>query len=224
MTTNGSRMSPERFATLVEKGMRSFNFSLNAATAETHSQVMRLKGYDSIVENLRAILELKQTRYPDIRVHASFVVCTLNEHEVFDFVAQWEPLGVTQVWLHPVNNRAGLLGMHLEPGDIERFSRHFEGDDRVVVDIFREASEEGNLCKIAKSLIFISAEGETRLCAMDYQRVTGYGRVQDKNLQQSHFEKLRAYATGKLDAFCQGCDFCPAELRGRSAPALAVVR
>ncbi len=223
MTTNGSFMSPERFATLVDKGMRSFNFSLNAASAQTHSQVMRLKGYDGIVENLRSILELKQASYPDVLVHVSFVVCTLNEHEVLDFVAEWEPRGVTQVWLHPVNNRAGLLGVHLEAGDIERFSHQFETDERVLVDIFREAPEDGNLCKIAKSLIFISAEGETRLCAMDYQRVTSYGRVQDKNLQQSHFEKLRAYATGKLDGFCQGCDFCPAELRESSAPILAVV-
>jgi MoaA/NifB/PqqE/SkfB family radical SAM enzyme/glycosyltransferase involved in cell wall biosynthesis len=220
MTTNGERMTPERFEELVAQGLGSFNFSLNAATAETHRRVMKLKHFDRTVADLERILELRRRTYPQVRVHASLVVCTLNRHEVAAFVDRWRSRGVSQVWLHPLNNRAGLVGAGLEAAGIEEFAERYRDDPLVAVDVFRDRPEEDNLCKIARSLMFISADGELRLCAMDYRRTTSYGNLRDKGLQQMHFEKLLGYVRGEMREFCQGCDFCPSAARSR--PAVAV--
>jgi MoaA/NifB/PqqE/SkfB family radical SAM enzyme len=209
MTTNGSRMSPELFCRLVDCGMKELNFSLNATTAETHFQVMRLRDFAAIKQSLLEILELKHQRFPHIRIHVSFVLCNLNQHEVYGFVDEWRRLPVSQIWIHPVNNRAGLLSQEVSPVDLEPVARAFAGDERVAVDIFRHHPEHGRVCKIVQSLDFISVEGNVRLCAMDYERKTSYGNVKENLLRHLYLEKILSYRRGETLSLCEGCDFFP---------------
>ncbi|MGA8496787.1 MAG: radical SAM protein [Xanthobacteraceae bacterium] len=221
MTTNGERLTPQRFRELVALGLQSVNFSLNAATPETHRKVMVLKSYRRIVDQVEEILALRCESYPKVRAHVSFVVCDLNEHEVQEFVEYWRLRQPSQIWLHPVNNRAGLVRGR-NAANLERFSRTYRGDPMVSVDIFRNHPEEHNLCKIARSLMFVSADGEMRLCAMDYRRTTSYGNIRSKTLRQMHFEKLLAYVRGQSDDFCAGCDFKPGVKSARPSGEISV--
>ena len=213
MTTHGGRMNVPRFEELVAQGMMGFNFSLNAATAETHRAVMRLKDFQQTVANLEEIVELRVRAYPHVAMHVSFVVCTLNYHEVVDFVEFWRPKGLSKIWLHPVNNRNGLRSPDVEASDMDTFARLYADDNQVQVDIFSDLGEEDDLCKVAKKLIFISADGEMRLCAMDYKRVTSYGNLMHKGLEEMHRGRLLRYLRGEMNEFCTGCDFCPVAIR-----------
>lgn len=209
MTSNGSLLTRETFERLVEAGLRSLNISLNADSAETHQAVMRMKNHDTVLANVHEALAARDEKYPHVRIHVSFVVCDLNESETLNFVDRWRDAGVNGIWLHPVNNRAGLLGAGLKSGNLRQYAERFADDDLVTVDLFKNHPEEHGLCKIAKSLAFISSDGEMRLCAMDYRRTTSMGNLSGKSLQQMHFEKLLSYTRGEFDEFCQGCDFCP---------------
>lgn len=216
MTSNGALMTEKTFRKLVAAGLKSVNFSINAATAATHQAVMGMKNYEKVVANVQRVLEIKEEIFPQMRIHVSCVVCEQNEQEVELFVEQWRRQKVTQIWLHPVNNRAGLLGAHLKSIRLNRFFGQYAGDTRVAVDIFKDHEEKSNLCKIAKHLAFISSDGNMRLCAMDYQRVTSYGNINHKSLQQLHFEKLLGYVRGEHHDLCQHCDFCPKELKHKT--------
>ncbi len=209
MTTHGGRLDVERFERLVALGLCGVNFSLNANTAQTHREVMRLKGFDRTVANVESILEARDRHHPEITVHVSFVVCDLNQHEVADFVSFWRPKRPSRIWLHPLNNRAGLLSPAVKSVDMREHERRYEGDDLVLVDVFSEIHEEDRLCKVAESMIFISADGEMRLCAMDYQRVTSCGSAKSESLRDMHRSKLERYLRREMDDFCAGCDFCP---------------
>ena len=215
MTTHGgARMNVERFEALVAQGLASFNFSLNAVTAATHQRVMKLRDFDQTVANLRSILEVKRHRYPDVPVQVTFVVCNLNEHEVEAFVDAWRPKGVSNIWLHPVNNRSGLVSSDVTTSThMDRLARVYQGDPLVWVDVFKDFGTDERLCKIAHKMIFISADGEMRLCAMDYQRTTSYGNLAGPALQDMHADKLTRYLSGEMNAFCANCDFCPTGIR-----------
>lgn len=214
MTTHGgARLDAGRFETLVAQGLSGFNFSLNAAAAETHRKVMRLKDFDQTVANLQEILELRQRAYPHVAVHVSFVVCNLNHHEVGNFVEFWRPKAPSTIWLHPVNNRNGLLSPEVRPAEMQMLARRYADDALVVVDLLGTFHEQDNLCKIAKKMIFISPDGEMRLCAMDYRRATSYGNLMYQSLAEMHHGKIRRYLQGEMNEFCRGCDFCPAGLR-----------
>jgi MoaA/NifB/PqqE/SkfB family radical SAM enzyme len=187
---------------------------VNAATAETHNKVMRLKDFDRTVANLQEILELRQRKYPHVAVHVSFVVCSLNHHEIADFVEFWRPREPSTIWLHPVNNRNGLLSPDVRSIDMGALARRYAQDERVVVDLLGGFHEDDRVCKIANKMIFMSADGEVRLCALDYRRELSYGNVLTKGLRDIHHGKIRRYLEGETRAFCSGCDFCPAGLKG----------
>jgi len=222
MTTHGGHMTAQRFQELVELGMAEFHFSINAATATTHQEIMRLKIFDKIVETLQEILKIKVASYPDVLIHVSFVVCETNEHEVDAFVDIWRDKGVDQIWLHPTNNRAGLVSPEAKSVQMGDITSRYASDDLVLVDVFSHYEEQEDLCKIARSMIFISAEGSMRLCALDYRRMTSYGNLADRSLHEMHSDKLMNCLLGRLDSFCGGCDFCPPVVRDRVAEDQAV--
>jgi MoaA/NifB/PqqE/SkfB family radical SAM enzyme/glycosyltransferase involved in cell wall biosynthesis len=211
MTTNGSRLSVDKFRELVDAGMSEINFSLNAATATTHQTVMRMKNFARIEDNLRAILAYKQQQYRNVDIHASFVFCTHNQHEVADFVARWRDTPVSKIWIHPVNARAGLLGDDVTSVDIGAIRTQFEGDDRVLVDVFSHTREDGKVCKIVQNIDFISVDGDMLLCALDYKRSVRLGNLVETPLSQLHLQKFLRYRRGEINGICKGCDFCPKE-------------
>lgn len=218
MTTNGSRLNAELFRRWIDCGLKELNVSLNAATAETHFRVMRLRKFAQIKEGLLEALELKHRRYPHIRVHVSFVLCSLNQGEVDAFVDEWRPSPASQLWIHPINNRAGLLSPEAGPVDLAPLAHRYAGDGRVVVDIFQHHPEDGHLCKIARSMDFISVDGHLRLCAMDYERKTDYGDVRHGRLRHLYVEKILSYRRGETLSLCQGCDFHPETATSPASP------
>ena len=211
MTTNGSLMNVDKFKQLADAGMVGFNFSLNATTAETHRQVMKMHNFDNIRRDISAILEHKKKIYPDVEINLSFVLCKQNQHEVFDFVEEWRNTGVSKVWIHPVNNRAGALSKDAINVDISSFAGKFADDDMVIVDVFKHISEHGDVCKIAQSVDFISVDGDMLLCALDYKRGVLIGNLKDTPLQEMHTKKILKYKQGEINKICHKCDF-PSEV------------
>jgi molybdenum cofactor biosynthesis enzyme MoaA len=214
MTTHGgARMNRERFETLIAQGLSGFHFSVNAATAETHRKVMKLKDFDRTVANLREVAELRNKKYRHVAMHASFVVCDANVHEAPDFVEMWRPYHLSQMWLHPLNNRNGLLSPDMKRVSLTPLAEKYQGDPKVLVDVFSELHEDVAVCKIARNMIFISVDGTMRLCAMDYRRSTSYGNLADRSLPDMQRAKISRYVRGQMNEFCGGCDFCPSGIR-----------
>lgn len=215
MTTNGTRLDGERFDRLVRCGLREINFSLNAHTAETHQRVMRLKNYNEVTTHLNDIIENHLPQFADVKLHVSFVVCNLNVDEVRDFVGTWRQKKITQVWLHPVNNRAGLLNPLVKEVDLSTLKNEYRSDPKVMVDIFEHTPQDGNICSIANNLDFISWDGTMRLCAMDYMRLTEFGNVNENRIQEMHLDKILAFVRGDISEICRSCSFCPTEMAQR---------
>ena len=214
MTTNGARMNLDLFRRLVRAGIGSFNFSLNAATAPTHKRMMKLPGFETICETVRGIVAYQREHFPFVNIQVSCVVCDTNAAEVDEFVEQWRHSGVTQIWLHPLNNRAGLLAEDVRPVDLTPWAERFAFDPLVLVDLFKNSPQGEGLCKIARSMIFISADGEMRLCALDYKRENAYGNLKTAQLEEMHSDKLVAFLKGETHGVCQSCDFYPADAPG----------
>ena len=223
MTTHGgARLNRERFETLIAQGLSGFHFSVNAATAATHNKVMHLKDFDKTVANLREVAELRNKKYRNVAMHASFVVCEANVHEASDFVEMWRPYHLNKMWLHPLNNRNGLLSPDMKPVSLKPLAERYHGDPKVLVDVFSELHEDVEVCKIAKSMIFISVEGTMRLCAMDYRRSTSYGNLLDRSLPDLQRLKVSKYLRGQMNEFCGGCSFCPSGIRvERNSPGVS---
>jgi organic radical activating enzyme/GT2 family glycosyltransferase len=219
LTTNGTLMNGERFERLAGCGLKEINFSLNAFTADTHRRVMNLKNFDEVTSNIHEILDWHADRFPEVALHVSFVYCNLNRHEVIPFIEYWKNQNVANVWIHPVNNRAGLLSSSVSAVDTAPLKARYTGDPRVVVALLPHASEDEKICKIARDIDFISVDGSMRLCAMDYEHKSFFGSAELLSIQDMHLAKMLSYIRGDTEHICAGCDFCPNSVR-RKRPAL----
>jgi len=110
LITNGERLTTEQIDRLASLQVSSVNFSLNAATAETHRRVMRLRSFDTVVENIRRLVAARAGAANPV-VSASFVVHHDNVHETVDFIRFAESdLGVDRIYIRPLSELGGELG------------------------------------------------------------------------------------------------------------------
>jgi radical SAM protein with 4Fe4S-binding SPASM domain len=223
MTTNGWALSAENVDKLVSAGLSELNVSLNAASADTHQRVMRLKHFETICATCEQIARLRSTRWPSLKFHVSFVVTADNIHEVGAFVARWRPTDVTMIWLHKLTNRAGQLAKRVMPVDMAPIIATYAGDPRILVDMFPGSKVIGNLCHIADRVDFISVEGDMLLCAQDYGATHRFGNIAYEDLGRLHHNKLLRHLRGETRSTCSKCSFCPDCFKSGDAGSYSIV-
>ena len=221
LTTNGSLMNGALFERLVDAGLTEVNFSLNAFTAATHRRVMRLKNFDRVIRNVEEVVDSRLDRFPRVSVHVSMVLCDLNQHEAVPFLDHWRHRNVHNVWIHPLNNRAGLLSPDVKPVDPTPLSQRYADDPKIIVALLPHGAPGERICRIARDIDFISVDGNMRLCAMDYKRSTAFGNAELMNVQEMHLAKMLAYIRGDTENICRNCDFCPGARAAGAAAELA---
>jgi hypothetical protein len=137
LITNGSRLQIDELPLLMT--LDSVNFSLNAATAETHRRVMKLKNFDEITAAIRAFARDRgRLGYGFRRVPAIFtsiVVTNENIHEVQEFLRFVEQdLKVDIALVRPLSELGNDLGI---VEDVRRIVP-YESDVKDMIDAVRE--------------------------------------------------------------------------------------
>lgn len=224
MTTNGSALRPELVDRLVAAGLSQINISVNARTAGTHAAVMRMSNFDEVVAGAKEIAAVQSQRWPDLRIYVSFVLTEKNAAEVEPFVEFWRHSGVSQIWLHPLTNRAGLINADCKAADVRPFATRYAGDRMVLVDLFQGEAGATNACRVARGVDFVSVDGDMLLCAQDYSARHTFGNVAQNTLEQLHHAKLLRHVRGESADTCATCTFCPTSFKRGRAGVLAVAQ
>ncbi|WP_420963322.1 radical SAM protein [Brucella sp. IR073] len=108
-----------RLQALLDARITTYNFSLNAASNETHHKVMGLgeDALDTVLDAVREIVRQRE-RDPRILVTVSMVLTRDNFHETADFIRLANDLGVDWVYLRtliPAQHLKAGLNYHLLP-------------------------------------------------------------------------------------------------------------
>lgn len=98
----------------------SYSISLNAATPETHDEVMGLgrDAFQNIIESIRQLIALPSQSGRRRLVYITLVVTRQNLHELSEFVQLGNELNVTGIWfrtLLPQGNLIPGLNYHVLP-------------------------------------------------------------------------------------------------------------
>jgi len=84
--TNAGLLTKEKIDRLVQyKNIKRINCSINAASKETYDQVTRGPDYQTVVDNVKYLIEKSP-----FRVTCEMTIVKENIHEVEDFVKQWK--------------------------------------------------------------------------------------------------------------------------------------
>ena len=110
LITNGEKLEHEQIHFMIDNGLDAVNFSLNAATFETHKEVMKLKHFPKVVSNIKEMVNYKKGN-PIPIVAVSMVVTAQNIHEVREFLDFSEnDLCVDRIYVRPLSEIANELG------------------------------------------------------------------------------------------------------------------
>jgi radical SAM protein with 4Fe4S-binding SPASM domain len=111
LISNGERLTADQIALLLASPTDAINFSLNAATAETHRRVMKLKGWDTVIQNISRFVRWRGDATAPL-LSVSMVVTRDNAHEVQQFLhfAEWQ-LKVDRILIRPLSEIANDSGV-----------------------------------------------------------------------------------------------------------------
>jgi MoaA/NifB/PqqE/SkfB family radical SAM enzyme len=80
--TNGELASYENLEKVIDAGLDSIKFSINAGTRETYQQIHGHDSFNTVISNLRTCYELKQKKNKKLKILVSFVILRQNEKEI----------------------------------------------------------------------------------------------------------------------------------------------
>lgn len=111
LISNGERLTIDQIALLLAAPTDAINFSLNAATAETHQRVMKLKGWNTVIRNISRFVRWRGDAEAPL-LSVSIVVTRDNAHEIQQFLhlAEWQ-LKVDRILIRPLSEIANDTGV-----------------------------------------------------------------------------------------------------------------
>lgn len=110
ITTNGSLCTPERTIPLIEAGLDSIKFSMNAGSRERYKEMHGRDSFNEVISNIKWLYEYRSSnelKFPRITVSSIY----MDEHkeELDQFKKMIEPI-IDEFYYLPLYNQAGHVG------------------------------------------------------------------------------------------------------------------
>lgn len=164
LDTNGIMATPEKVIPVLEAGLDSLKFSIHAATAETHRSIVRVGGFENLIENVRLTYKYIKDHKLSCKLIAYQAISTLNYHEVDDFKKMMQPI-VDEVWSRPIHNGSGAKPENKQ---------------------YSIGAQEPAMCELpCKELyqrMIISWDGKAIACSTDWTGALAYGDTRQDDL------------------------------------------
>lgn len=160
LTTNGALATPERVVPVIEAGLSSIKFSVNAGSRETYAAVHGHDDFEKVIENIRFISHYRQTRAPHLRLLASCVVTRLIESEK----------DLVKILLLPLVDDLVFIGVDGQAGQALDQLAYLQSTMSPLVPSAGKAQP----CAMLWNRVHVTCEGYLTLCCSDYENALTY--------------------------------------------------
>jgi len=163
ISTNGALATPDRAKAVIDAGMSSIKFSVNAGTRETYQLIHGRDDWDKVMEHIRFIAEYRKTLDRPLKLFATCVVTQQNAHETELLRAELQDV-VDDIFFIDCGNQSGQMVA------AETLLRPIEG-------LNNNPAGKG-ICPLPFNRLHLTCEGYLTMCCVDYQN---YLAVADLN-------------------------------------------
>lgn len=108
LTTNGSKLDIKTAKLLIENGLNSLKYSINAATKVTYLKIHGKDDFDIVYKNVKDIHDFIEATDASIATFISYIICNENIHEK-DLIFNVYGNLVDRIYLFEQDNRGGSL-------------------------------------------------------------------------------------------------------------------
>lgn len=226
---NGNLMTEERMDALIDMRVDLVQFSVDAATKETHESIRRHSNFDRVTNRIATFSEKVRNSTKGVpTLHMNFTTSRENIHETVPFVGLAKRLGVTEVsFRYMVVFEGGEYGAEdmidtLGPEYLARVGEEILAEAaRLGVNahldpLFTGKNDEPRLCMRPWMDSYVDVFGNLYPCCLVTQRNHDMGRYVLGNLLKDRFEDIwnsetyqqlrtdMAHPT-RIPPICDGC-------------------
>ena len=209
LSTNGGRVVAPRLLPVLDAGLNSLKFSVNAGTREMYKAVHGLDEFDDVVKNIELCAEHRARTGRPEKLFVSFVETEMNRETLPDLRDRVGHL-VDEIVVYPFV----VIGTPLD----RRISRERGRPEIGYEDT--DKSRDWNQrrlklpCYQPWSYLNVTVEGYLSACCSDYNDDLVVGNLHDMSLQDAwHSKEFQELRQSHLDGRVEGtlCDGCIAQ-------------
>ena len=192
LTSNGSLATPERIRAVVDAGLDSIKFSINAPNKKLYHFIHGKDDFDIVCENLNYLNEYRKESGKKYKIFVTAILTRFTEYMKDDFKAVFGSL-TDEIVYKNVYNQGGYMP------EIETMLKCYS-DDEVV-----------RRCNLPFDAISITCEGYLSIENADYENMLVVADLNKVSLKEGWYgEKMKqvrqAFIDNKLDGLiCDGC-------------------
>ena len=166
ISSNGALLDEKSAIEIIEAGMDSIKFSINAVTRESYKEVHKVDDFEKVIENYKTLIRLKREKYPKLKIFLSSVIDMSKENLEKSFK---ELLGEEDYAL--------IDGVSL-------YTLSFTPKFEVKTD-----AKVTKKCSIPFNELYINADGTLGLCCKDYFDTVNFGSLLEDDFMDIYNSK-----------------------------------
>lgn len=167
LTTNGALATPKRVKKVIEAGIDSIKFSINAGTREMYKIIHGKDDFDTVMENLNYIANYRKTNNKNFKIFVSYIATrysTLERNILEDKLSDI----IDQIVFIDVRNQGGMM---------------YEINDYLALDN-HENKIENLPCPLLFNSLHITYEGYLTACCIDFQNYLTVGNLNNNSIKE----------------------------------------
>lgn len=178
ITTNGALATPERAREVIDAGVDSIKFSINAGSRETYKMIHGKDDFNIVIENLKYIADYRKKNNKNFKIFVSYIATKYSESEKNLLEDDLKDIIDDIVFLN-VRNQGGMM---------------YEVNEYLSLE-----GEKNEINKLPCPLIFkslhITYEGYLTACCIDFQNYLTVADLNNVSLKEAwnceNFTELR---------------------------------
>ena len=175
LTTNGSLATLDRVKELIDSGLKSIKYSVNATNRETYKQIHKKDDFDKVMKNIRDVRKYVINNNIDLRMMSSLCVTSQTENEIDEFKEMMNDL-VDDYKIH---------GVSTQKGNSTDFV--FGNFDDLKSSYSPEYPKMGTAepCHYLWNRVHLTQEGYLTLCCLDFENLLAYSDLRTELLKDA---------------------------------------
>ena len=165
-STNGALLDKKKAIEVLEAGIDSIKFSINALNKEEYKRVHQVDDFDAVIQNFKDLLKLKKERFKNLKVTISSVIDMNKEDLVkaFKELIGEDLIHVNDIFVYAIT-----------------YTPKFEE-----VSSSQKVTKK---CSIPFNELYINSDGSLGLCCKDYFDSVNFGSLLDNDFMDVYDSK-----------------------------------
>ncbi len=201
ITSNGALASPKKSAPVIDAGLDSIKFSINAGTRESYKHTHGRDDFEKVIKNVRWWHQYRVDNKLDLKIYVSMVPTPANQGEYNNLMSLIGDCLDQEIDQRQCSNQGGNM---LENNKI------VEIDAKSILGTLK-IDQYTDICPDPFNRIVVSSEGYLTACVVDYQNALIIADLNSENIKDAwNGEKYRKFRKKHLskdlsNLICHNC-------------------